>query len=155
MSDLFQMNETWSWSKIENVFQVNGMVFVNKKQIQDFLKGVLNRPTIQEIFLNRNIVKYDGSKIRFQYQGDMVLPKLTEDEVFVYYGFIDRLATTYKFATDTPFLHEKNLEFYFTDCGEYGMVLSELFYEKRAPESVSRGSTGVHVLELKFTQTGS
>ena len=75
---------------------------------------------------------------------------LKEDQVFVYYGFIDRLGVTHKFSTESPDFDEGNLEFHFTDCGEYGFVLSRLIYDGNESETVSRGSAAVHVLEVKF-----
>ena len=150
MTDLFQKEEGWAQHRIDNILQINGTVFQEKNQIQDFLKNELNRPVIQEIYLNGLISSWDDSKIRCHYKESIELQKLKEDQVFVYYGFIDRLAVTHKFYTKSSFFDEGNLEFHFTDCGEYGFVLSRLCYDGMESETVSRGSAAVHVLEVKF-----
>jgi len=150
MADLFQTKERWAQHRIDNILHVNGTVFQDKDQTQDFLKNVLNRPLIQEIYLNGIISNWDGSKIRCHYKESIELQQLKEDQVLVYSGFIDRLGVTHKLGTKSPFFDESNLEFHFTDCGEYGIVLSKLLYDGNESETVTRGSTAVHMLEVKF-----
>jgi hypothetical protein len=150
MTDLFQTEERWAYHRIDNILGVNGTVFQDKHQIQDFLKNALNRPVIQEIYLNGKISNWNGSKIECHYQESIESQQLKQDQVFVYYGFIDRLGVTHKFGTKSPSFDESNLEFHFTDCGEYGFVLSKMLYDGKESETVSRGSAAVHMLEVKF-----
>jgi hypothetical protein len=154
MSDLFHTKEPWMWYRVDNVFQADGFLFHDKRQIKDFLEDTLNRPSIQEIFLDDKRLKYNPKNFSIFYQDNMQLPQLNEDQVLVHYGFVDRLAVTYVFMTDFSFFDEKNLELHFKDCGEHGIVLSSLLYEGKAPKKATRGSTGVHVLEVKFLSTG-
>jgi hypothetical protein len=56
----------------------------------------------------------------------------------VHYGFIDSLGLTYEFNTNSQALNEEKLVFHFTDCGEYGIVLSNILYEGNEPELTSK-----------------
>jgi hypothetical protein len=150
MTDLFQTEERWVYHRIDNILGVTGTVFQDKSHIQDFLKNALNRPVIQEIYLNGIISNWDGSKIGCHYQESIESLQPKEDQVFVFHGFIDRLGVTHKLGTESPFFDESNLEFHFTDCGEYGIVLSKMLYDGKKSETVSKGSAAVHVLEVKF-----
>jgi hypothetical protein len=149
LADLFQIRGKWTSSQMNHVFEVFGIVFQDRHQIQDFLMGRLHRPTIEEIYLNRK-VSYDASKMTCRYEEAFKFPTPNDDQVLVHYGFIDRLATTYKFRAQSNAFEESSLEFCFLDCGEFGVVLSDLLYQGEKSQKVSKGSTAVHVLDVKF-----
>ncbi len=151
MAQLFQTGEGPVYGKIPKVFEADGIVLQDRTQIQGFLKNTLHRPKIEEVFLSGKKVSYDGSMVRWDYQSSMGLSRSAEDDVFVCHGFMDRLAVTYIFETESPYFNEASLEYRFVDCGEYGIVLSNMLYEGKAvTRKVSRGSTAVHVLEIGF-----
>ena len=151
MADVFQIKEGLVYSKIAKVFETDGIVLQEKTQIQGFLNGTLHRPRIEEVFLSGKKISYDGSEIRWHYQSSMGLSRSTEDEYFICYGFMDRLAVTYIFDIESPYFNAASLECRFVDCGEYGIVLSDMLYDgKVLNRKVSRGSTAVHVLEIGF-----
>ena len=151
MADLFQTGEGLVYGKIAKVFETDGVVLQDKTQIQGFLKNALHRPKIEEVFLSGKKMPYDGSEVQWHYRSSMGLSRLTEDEVFVCYGFMDRLAVTYIFDIESPYFNKASLECRFIDCGEYGIVLSDMLYDgKVLTRKASRGSTAVHVLEINF-----
>lgn len=149
MKDLFHIGTLWSWNGIDTIFEINGPVFDDSNQIQAFLMDAVERPKIQEIYLDRQL-KWDSSKIQCHHQKRIDLAQHKEDHFFVYYGFVDRLGLTYRFKTNSRVFHEENLSFHFTDCGEYGIILSKVLYEGNLPEISSRGSSAVYFLEVKF-----
>jgi hypothetical protein len=149
MKNLFHMDGTWHWTTIDNISEVRGPVVDNKDQIKAFLTGTIGRPQIQEIYLNGEM-NYDPSKIRYHYHKKIDLPKQKRDHVFVYYGFIDRLGLTYRFKTQSQTFNEKDLSCHFTDCGEYGILLSSMLYEGNVPEKSFRGSKTIYFLDVKF-----
>jgi hypothetical protein len=151
MSTLFLIEEGLVYNKVAKVFEADGVVLQDKTQIQGFLKGTLHRPKIEDVFLSGKKMSYDGSGIRWHYQSSMGLLRSTRDDVFVCYGFMDRLAVTYIFDIESPYFNEASLECRFVDCGEYGIVLSDMLYDGKAlTRKVSKGSTAVHVLEIDF-----
>jgi hypothetical protein len=149
LKDLFHMDGTWYWTKIDKISKVHGPVIDDKAQIPAFLTGTLERPQIQEIYLNGKM-NYDPSKIPYQFHKKIDLPRQKRDHVFVYYGYLDRLGLTYRFKTQSQSFNEKDLSCHFTDCGEYGIILSSMLYEGNVPEKSLRGSKTIFFLDVKF-----
>ena len=110
----------------------------------------MERPKIQEIYLN-GIKEYDPSKIGWYYHQEIDLPARKKGQAFLYYGFIDRMGLTYRFRTNSEVFDEKDLSCHFTDCEEFGIVLTSMLYESNVPDMSFRGSTTVYFLDVKFS----
>ena len=134
----------------DNILEVNGPVIDSEDEIREFLMGRMERPKIQEVYLN-GIKEYDPSKIVWHYHRKIGLPSRKEGQVFSYYGFIDRMGLTYRFETSSSDFDEKDLSCHFTDCGEYGIALSSMLYKGVAAKKSFKGSTTVYFLDVKFS----
>ncbi|MGD2127172.1 MAG: hypothetical protein PVG99_13890 [Desulfobacteraceae bacterium] len=155
----FHLEEIWyddriviadkPWQERAAIFQGRGILFSDRNEITEFLNDDLHRPCLKGIYLNERPVPYDGAGIVCRYHDRAALPELGKNLVFVTHGVVNRVTWQYRTQLAGRF-DESEMVFYFADCAEYGIILSEIAYGGRRMQETQQASSTEYYLDVTF-----